>query len=444
MKILLAAHGYPPELDGGTERHVQALAEGLVGRGHEVCVVAGTLDWRSCLERSTENLGGVRVVRIHRDDFHYERWDRCYHPRVSRMFADLLAEFRPDVCHVHHWLRLSTDLVRQAVRQAVPALLTLHDFTATCPTLHRILPTGEWCSAAIDSAPCGKCVDPAGAETDVPARLALRWKDLANELDLACRVFALSESQAARIRQVTGEPLADLDVLPFASSERLRRSPPPPPAPPMRVMTLGLVAEHKGQHVLLEAVRRSRHLGEIELHVFGEAKDADYDARLRRLADGLHVAWHGRYAFADLERDPFHLAVLPSISHETYGLTLDEVRMLGLPALVSDRGAYAERVGEGGETFPAGDAEELARRLDALMENPARLARMRTLVTDPPTFQDCLDHIEGHYVRAVAGGASNKSDHFDLLAHLELEHRRSDRYERQANALAEQARDGGS
>ena len=41
MKVCLVAHGYPPELVGGTEKSVQVLARGLARAGDEVLVVAG-------------------------------------------------------------------------------------------------------------------------------------------------------------------------------------------------------------------------------------------------------------------------------------------------------------------------------------------------------------------------------------------------------------------
>ena len=54
MRVMLAVHGYPPELDGGTERHVEGLATGLIARGHDVTVLAGTLEWRERLVESAQ------------------------------------------------------------------------------------------------------------------------------------------------------------------------------------------------------------------------------------------------------------------------------------------------------------------------------------------------------------------------------------------------------
>ena len=78
MKICLVAHGYPPELVGGTEKSVQALARGLVRRGHEVFVVAGSMahedGFRTSDEEDLDPESGaaIRVHRIHRADLYFD------------------------------------------------------------------------------------------------------------------------------------------------------------------------------------------------------------------------------------------------------------------------------------------------------------------------------------------------------------------------------------
>jgi len=53
---------------------------------------------------------------------------------------------------------------------------------------------------------------------------------------------------------------------------------------------------------------------------------------------------------------------------------------LKLPILVSDRGALPERIGAAGLTFQAGDASDLARRLQEILDAPERLDAMRRSV----------------------------------------------------------------
>jgi glycosyltransferase involved in cell wall biosynthesis len=442
MKTLLAVHGYPPELEGGTERNIRALAGGLAGRGHDVTVLAGTLEWSERLRRSSQEVDGVRVVKIHRDDFHYERWERLYHPGVSRMVAELIEETRPDVMHVHHWLRLTSDLVRLGASHRVPTLLTMHDFAVSCPRLHRVLPDGSFCGVPVDEAACGPCTN-LDESAGTHASLAMRKSDFANELRLASRVFALSRSHVDRLRAVLPGDVVQIHEQPFRTNQSLRHSPAPTSPWPFRIMTLGQLSAHKGTHVVLEALQRTRHRGRIELHLHGAADSPDYDARLTKLSAGSHVVRHGHYEYAELERTPYHLAVLPSLSHETYGMVLDEVAMLGLPALVSDRGAYPERIGAGGQAFRAGDAEDLAGKIDELIDSPDVLDAMRLAVEPPDSFEDYVRFVETEYADAIARGPTTQPDRFDLLGHLELEHIRGDTCEREAQMWEDRARQAG-
>ena len=130
MKVLFAVHGYPPELVGGTESAVQALARGLARSGVEVVVVAGSLavagEGRSVeLSRDGDADTGdgppIRIVRLHRGDLHFDHWHKGSSPAVGRAFSALLEEERPDLVHVHHWIRLTGDLVARGARAGRPA-----------------------------------------------------------------------------------------------------------------------------------------------------------------------------------------------------------------------------------------------------------------------------------------------------------------------------------
>ena len=427
-------HGFPPDLAGGTERHVAALAKSLRDRGHDVIVVTGTLDAAATCRLDETSIDGLRVVRVQRDDLHFERWDRLYHPTISRLLTELLRAERPDVVHVHHWLRLSADLVRTAANLGIPAIVTLHDHAAICPTMHRVLPGMEPCTASIQVAPCAACVDGERfAEVEaVDGALMLRRDGFDNELRLASRVFGLSNFHVAQLRAAFGPSGPTIEAHPFCSSETLRPGPRPADEPPVRVLTLGRVAHEKGQDLVMRAMHRSGCADRIELDVFGECHDPAYARELSRLGEGLRWRARGRYSFRDLEAEPFHVAVLPSRLPESYGLVLDEAQMLGLPAFVSTGTAYRERIGEGGRAFPTGDVDALAHLLSRAVEHPEELAAMRDSIPTPRRFGDYVSHIEEVYRAAVDGPRPDHADGFDLAARLEYEHRRGDRWERRA------------
>jgi glycosyltransferase involved in cell wall biosynthesis len=88
----------------------------------------------------------------------------------------------------------------------------------------------------------------------------------------------------------------------------------------------------------------------------------------------------------------------PSLWYETFGLVVDEAAAMGIPAIVSDISAAAERVENGvtGWHMRSGDAGDLAQCLEATRDN-ARLTAMGQAAYDrfwrnPPT---AIRHVEG-------------------------------------------------
>ena len=64
MKILLVAHGLPPESVGGVEQHVEGLARALVDQGHDVTIYARSTRDGVQGTVSEEAAWGCRVVRV--------------------------------------------------------------------------------------------------------------------------------------------------------------------------------------------------------------------------------------------------------------------------------------------------------------------------------------------------------------------------------------------
>ena len=133
MKIVFVLHGFPPECVGGTERVVESLARELLRRGHEVHVIAGSLALGSPAAVTRNVHDGIPVTRIRRNDLYFDDWDKGWHPGVADAFRAELQALKPDLVHVHHWIRLSRDLVRTAVGAGFPVVASLHDYTASCP-----------------------------------------------------------------------------------------------------------------------------------------------------------------------------------------------------------------------------------------------------------------------------------------------------------------------
>jgi len=441
MKILLAVHGFSPELVGGTENATRALAHGLVRHGHEVVLVAGTLRHEQGFRRSLEldRVGGcalgapdgagdraIRVHRIHRADLYFDHWQKSASAKASLAFRDILREERPELVHVQHWLRLSRDLVHRAACERIPSVVTLHDLWATCLVTFRVKPeSGEFCEAPLAPSPCIRCA------AQVPPRtpwhsyeaqgvaLLERSADLARELELARAVLAPTRAHAEAVARYLGLAGARMNVrvVPHGRDLALRpRTPLPPPHESEKLVlgTWGHLYRLKGADCVLRALHALREPERIELHVAGGEPEAAFAREVHELARGLDVRFHGSYEVETLDRHPVsrvHAFVSGTRAHESWGLVLDEAVALGLPLVLPQSGAYAERLreGRGALFYEPGSAQSLAAVLERLLTEPALL---RELCANLPAARDFTpsteDNVRAHltvYEEALRAGA---------------------------------------
>jgi glycosyltransferase involved in cell wall biosynthesis len=309
-----------------------------------------------------------------------------YDATVERLVRRCLDLWRPDLVHVQHWFHLTGNLVAICAELRIPSVITLHDQWTVCSRIHRVQPDGTFCSQR--ETPCASCVDrdPWQTQEEVVRELGLRRRLIDTELLLARRIIVPSAAQQRFLHQLTDLPIDRLHVIPLGSPEgpSLKAAGPrqTPADAPLRVGYWGYLTPLKGPHLLLEAAGAlpKEVNARVEWHLLGIANDQAYLQRLQGLANGLPVIFHGPYRHATLIDIGLDVAVFPSLGYETYSFVLDEAFQMGIPVIVPDRGAPAERIGQAGITFACGDAEDLARRIHLLLEDAEMLERLRHAV----------------------------------------------------------------
>jgi glycosyltransferase involved in cell wall biosynthesis len=267
--------------------------------------------------------------------------------------------------------------------------VTCHDyFSVLARPVRRV---GE---TAAEPPPCPGYVGPAEAAE----AFAFHRRDLADELRAAHLLFAPSRAQAEGIARLAGAGLGALLLAPPpAVGEPLRRMA-AGPARGRRLLAWGSLYPEKGIESVLEALARVPAALGYTLTVLGEAHEPAFRARIEARAQGLPVAWRGRFTPQDLEACAADYALLPTLADESYGLVLDEAMQLGLPTLAADVPAYRERARpESCAFYPPGDSEALAEllRQPALLE---RLERPRPPVL--PSADAAAAELLAHYRRA--------------------------------------------
>jgi glycosyltransferase involved in cell wall biosynthesis len=362
MKVLVLCHSYPPTWVAGVERLTAQVAETLTSRRHEVTVVTRrpAVEPRTfVLERDTR--GGVPVVTIAGgggESGHFPALE----PALERIFERLLVEIDPDVVLATHLLYHSPGCVDVAHRWGVPIVLELHDHFAICPRAHLQRTSGDPCDGPEGGRACARHCFPDMPEAEL--RWALRAKSFAEAVRGADEVVAPSRFLADELAPLRGSglPIKVLDNAVPELGPVLR--PERDPDAPLHLASIGVTTEHKGFHVVVEALR----LAEIPARytIFGlplqpaaselrEAAEAVPGLELR-LFGGFQPA-HLPVLLADVDA-----AVVPSLVPETFSIVTREAFACGLPVLASRIGALPEalRHGEDGWLFEPGDSIELA------------------------------------------------------------------------------------
>ncbi|MBK9089645.1 MAG: glycosyltransferase [Holophagales bacterium] len=408
MRVLHAVHGFAPEFRGGVEAYVEAVASAQNAHGDNSFVLSGSDRGRAPARLSEEDISGVPVFRLEGLAPHTERLrDR---PDGEALVADLLRHLRPDVLHVHSWLRLVPNLAAVAASEGVPVVATLHDVALSCPRVHRLKADLSFCRVPESPGLCTPCVrrDPWETDAEVEDELSLRALFLERERSLLATVLVPSEAQRRLLEEVGAFAPGVLAVLPVAlphlpvpvaTTTRTR--------PGLDVGHWGNLLPAKGTHLLVAAAASLPASLGIVIHLFGTAPDPAFERALHESAPPGRVIFHGAYAPSDLPRFPLDAAAFPSLAHESHSFTLDEAFSLGLPVVVSDAGALPERVGGRGLVVGAGDVPGLADALRRLAEEPGLLARLRASrpAESPMPIPEHLARLDTIYRAACLAGA---------------------------------------
>lgn len=389
VKVLHVTSGYYPESPGGIESYLEMTMAAQQAAGLEVCLLAGSPELGLECGVAEDEYHGVRVMRLRREDWFHDHYALSYHAGASQLIREVFTHEEPDVVHVHQWLRLSSDIVGIARALGIPTVVTLHDVYTSCPRAFRVHRDGQPCFRSLSIESCRECVPRFGGEppAELDEGIVLFREQYRAELQMADRVLVAMRVTAELLSDTTSLPLEryELHNLPY-QSRFAGMSTPESPGGVVRFGYWGSLTSHKGPHILLEAMRQlvSETSVSVELHLFGPAAPEAFAEKLRVSAGDLPVTFHGPFDAAALAAADLDVGVFPVLCFEAFGLGLAECFDLGLPAIVSDIGALAERVGDAGLRVPPGDAGALATAMRELAEDAGRRAALASKLPAPP------------------------------------------------------------
>lgn len=335
MRVLHWVDCYPP-YRGGTETVVERLATAMAARGHEVAVVTGTHD--GVADRSRE--GGVAVRRLPFRDA-LDRQDAMAVLRIRREVSAIKAEFAPDVVHLHFLGASGFFLLQTLATSPAPIVVTIHGGLGDCSggdrtVLGRLLETADW-------------------------------------------VTGVSEAMVAEAVRIEPCVAGRSSVIYNGDGAEPRRD---DPEDPPYLFFSGRHVETKGIDLAIAAMPEiSAAHPEARLVV---ASDGPLRPHLEALAQELGVAnrvtftgWIDDTRLKELAARSTAVLV-PSRSHEGFGLVALEAALLSRPVISSAVGGLPEVVkdGETGLVLQELTSRAIAAAAISLLDDPARASAL--------------------------------------------------------------------
>ena len=332
MRVLLISNLFPPEVVGGAEIMVAALADGLLELGCDVTVAALAAKGAWRIERpdglTVEFLAahplGNDLLAPSRVRWRRGAWYLLGEANLMarHRLGRLMDRLKPDVVHSSNVTGFGPQAMAAAAVRGLTLVHTTQDYGLICVrgTMFR---RGRPCT--------GQCTD---------CRVATTLRRVGSQA--AHTVVGLSQAVLER----------HLENGYFQSSQE---------QPIVRTWHL----QGRPQHPPLPAGRRARLL-------IGGTGSPDLEAELKRQAAGLPVEFLG-WVQAESFYPMIDALVVPSLWHEPLGMVAREAHWWGRPVLAARRGGLAEIVNDGrdGLLFDPDDVEEFAWALGRFVQEPA-------------------------------------------------------------------------
>jgi glycosyltransferase involved in cell wall biosynthesis len=393
MKILIANYRY--FISSGPERYLFNISEKLEAEGHTVMPfsIQYAKNVPSAYSRYfVSPIGGPEAVYFdqHRRDLRsvYKGLSRTFYSReVEQAARRMVDETQPDIAYVLYYLRkLSPSLLVGLKRAELPIVVRISDYGMFCPE-HHLLRGDSPCTlcqtGSILNSVRHKCVKGSRAVSaiDAAATLFHRWRGYFDLIDQ----FVTTNEFMSKMMVEAGFAANRITCIPtFTDLEAFS------PAPSRRdrdyLLYVGRLDKPKGVHVLISAMLSlaGRLQPLPQLRIAGTGHGAEYvDGLKRQVAEaGLadRIVFEGNVEgsrIPDLMRGAI-ACIMPAIWFENLPNSVVESLACGCPVIASDIGSLSYTVTHGldGLLFRAGDAADLAGKIEEIVKDPALRDRL--------------------------------------------------------------------
>lgn len=409
MKVLHLPGSFFPDYTGGKEVFVYQLIKNTPQVNHIVAYHKG-----NSLTRT--NYDGIEVFELPMP--HSKDHRRSYFSNVFDKlpdFDELLSTLQPDIVHFHDFCAgASLSHLRICRAKGLKSIVTYHSPGSSCMQRGLIRADREICDGKVSLARCTQCryeskgvakiLGFAASQFNLPVDPTGRWV-LRNSTKLyfdSFREFYQSIDCVQTHATWVGKLLTDNDVhidklryvemggYPGIMHEHRRIS---DQTGPLKLVFIGRCVSIKGAHLLIDAVKQLPADAPIDIHFFGPYWHDTYGSMQQRKIAGDKRFRTPRFVKPQdmlTELRGMDLCVIPSLWPETGPFSVFDAFAAGLPVIGTNHAGIAERIshGENGLLFNWGSSEDLARKLEMVLEDASLLPRLQRGVPRKRTFSD--------------------------------------------------------
>jgi glycosyltransferase involved in cell wall biosynthesis len=449
MKIVLTVHQFLPEYSAGTEVMTYETAMELQKRGHDVRVVTGypaQVPLKDHERFDRYEIDGIEVDRFKHNYVPMGNQTNIHELEYNNLlfgsfFKNYLTREKPDVVHFFHLARLSASAIDVCHELGIATVLTPTDFWFICPMGQLRLPDNQPCFGpdrysvncllhivSLNQPPTiqkwfrripnwllvilidlvKRGVNIHRVYTPFARALVQRAGFLKKRMNRIDRVALPTQLMGALLTR-NGLDAKRTLPLPFGlnlaykgAGNAIRSE----SGEVLHIGYIGTLAEYKGVHVLLEAVKKLSDKP-IKLMIYGKLDDYPaYVETLRKISNGdPRVEFCGTFPnsqigsiFAELD-----VLVVPSLWYENSPLVIYSAQNARCPVIASNMAGMSEVIehGKNGLLFDAGNVSQLAVNIESLVHDRDLLRKLSDNAKTPLSIQEYVDELLATYDNLV-------------------------------------------
>lgn len=370
---------------GGVHRWTNDFIENHPAQHHWVLSSAGEFYRKRQGERFLLHWGGTKGLLV--QEFHFRdpiAATASHHPEYAQMMDRLMQQRQVDLVVVSSLIGHAMD----CLRTGKPCWRVLHDYFPHWPSLNAQLDQEVVTDQDIDQALADTAEEPFGL---IDRDTLADWQRQHNACLESAHVQIIAPDVSVKTNHLKlphAGSFKKTQIIPHATTNHPAINH-QASATPFKILVLGRISIPKGQALLESCLAQLDDAKQWQFILLGAGKHGEAFADLPNTQVIKHydAAELGRLV-ADLSPQ---LAILTSITSETFSYTLSELLGMGMPVVATAVGAFASRLEDGhnGWLVPP-NAAALISKIQALREQPEALqqAHQQALQTQLPSAKE--------------------------------------------------------